>query len=379
MRYDILIGGDFCPSAECVERLHRHGANWVFNDVVQLIQSSRLFVANLEGPATNKVQRAPKDGGHLKTDPNVMALLRDIGFDGFGLANNHSMDYGSSGLEDTLRAIEEHGMFHFGTRSSIHEKRSAQFVNVDGKVVGLYAVAEKEFNSPGRVAMGVNILDPVQDAGVLKNAKKDADHVVILYHGGLEYYPLPTPRQQQTCKFLVDCGADVVVCQHSHIVGASEWYNGGYILYGQGNMLLPRVQRRTDSWNLGLMVGINFKGGKMDIELIPTVQELNGARIKRLSAEKAKQCLTQQAEFSAEIKNENIVRAKFDAEASSRAGLYKSRLAAESRIVRLLRGKVGRSKLSVLKDYATQRNLIECSTHREILELIWQLEDEKRD
>ena len=211
MSYDILIGGDFCPSVECVESLQRHGANWVFNDVVQLIQSSRLFVANLEGPVTNKIQRAPKDGGHLKTDPNVMALLRDIGFDGFGLANNHSMDYGSAGLEDTLRAIEEHGMFHFGTRSTIHEKRSARFVNVDGKVVGLYAVAEKEFNSPGRAAMGVNILDPVLDAGVLKNAKKDADHVVVLYHGGLEYYPLPTPRQQQTCKFLVDCGADVVV------------------------------------------------------------------------------------------------------------------------------------------------------------------------
>ena len=144
-------------------------------------------------------------------------------------------------------------------------------------------------------------------------------------------------------------------------------------------MLLPRVQRRTDSWNLGLMVGINFKGKKMDIELIPTVQELNGVRIKRLSAENAKQCLEQQADFSAEIKNENIVRTKFDAEAAFRAGLYKSRLAAESRIVRLLRKKVGRLNSSVLKDYATQRNLIECSTHREILELIWQLDDEKRD
>ena len=58
MSYDILIGGDFARVLN--ESLQRHGANWVFNDVVQLIQSSRLFVANLEGPATNKVQRAPK-------------------------------------------------------------------------------------------------------------------------------------------------------------------------------------------------------------------------------------------------------------------------------------------------------------------------------
>ena len=59
--------------------------------------------------------------------------------------------------------------------------------------------------------------------------------MIVLYHGGKEYCQYPSPRLRKLCQAMVRKGADLVLCQHSHCVGTYERYEGGHILYGQGN------------------------------------------------------------------------------------------------------------------------------------------------
>ena len=76
-------------------------------------------------------------------------------------------------------------------------------------------------------------------------------------HGGNEGYPYPSPRLMDTCRFLVEQGANAVICQHSHCVGCYEEYRGGHIVYGQGNLIFD-ASIPPPGWNEGVLVRLHI-------------------------------------------------------------------------------------------------------------------------
>src|SRR5690606_27860319 len=86
-------------------------------------------------------------------------------------------------------------------------------------------------------------------------------------HGGIEHYEYPSPRLQRVCRSMVRHGADLVLCQHSHLIGTVEKYRGGEILYGQGNAIYG-YRPGNHAWNTGLLVSVNLSRTGMPAEAI---------------------------------------------------------------------------------------------------------------
>ena len=102
--------------------------------------------------------------------------------------------------------------------------------------IGFIGLSEHEFSLATEESWGANPLDLIDYIRNIKANSSEYDYLVVLLHGGSEHYPFPSPRLMETCRFLVEEGANAVVCQHSHCAGCYEEYLGRHIVYGQGNL-----------------------------------------------------------------------------------------------------------------------------------------------
>ena len=100
----------------------------------------------------------------------------------------------------------------------------------------------------------------------------NADYVVVIVHGGHEYFQYPSPRMKKTYRFFVDMGADVVVNHHQHCYSGYEVYNSKPIFYGLGNFCFDWDGKRNSIWNEGFFVILNLKDEDISFEIVPYIQ-----------------------------------------------------------------------------------------------------------
>lgn len=223
-------------------------------------------VANLECAITEKENSIKKDGPTLKISPDKIGVLKSLGVNLVGLANNHILDYGSDGLKDTIGILKNNGISYAG-----HSQESPFFIKeIKGKQVGFYFISEHQYNYFEKENVGVNLLKQDRCFADVKELKSHCNVVFVMFHGGKEYYEYPTPIQQVICRKFVDSGADAVFCQHSHCVGSEEKYNGATILYGQGNFIFP--YRDNKHFKTGLIIQAFIEdNNSVSLKYIPTV------------------------------------------------------------------------------------------------------------
>lgn len=256
----ILLFGDICPTAD-YRPLFDKGLIFS-NDVLSEMKSADFVLGNLECPATSTNVAIKKAGPNLKAKPEDVGMLASIGFNAFSLANNHILDYGCLGVEDTISSLSVNGLKHFGAGNNTKNAAIPLVVELEGKKVGFLSFAEAEFNLATDESAGANHFDPLKSFDLIRDLKSRTDYVIVLYHGGIEYYQYPSPLVQKKCRKMIDCGADLVSIQHSHCIGTVETYNNGNIIYGQGNSVFG-VRPKSASWNHGLLVSIDLDSNKI--------------------------------------------------------------------------------------------------------------------
>jgi len=278
----IFVGGDICPIGRMEAPFAQREGETVFGDVLGLIKSCDFAVANLECPLVDgDAPPVPKSGPNLRSVPGAAETLRRSGFGAVGLANNHIMDFGLPGLGSTLAACAAAGLSTFGAGASLTEARPPLIVDLKGLRVAFLALAEDEgcLATPGRP--GASPADPIWVVRTLAEHRGRFDRLVVLLHGGTEGFQYPAPWLRETCRFLVEQGADVVVCQHSHCVGSMEAHRGGTILYGQGNFIFDYAGHGPlGSRGLGLV--LTFRSGRpaeVDLHPLEQVPGGNGVRL----------------------------------------------------------------------------------------------------
>ncbi|HBE41756.1 MAG TPA: poly-gamma-glutamate biosynthesis protein, partial [Bacteroidales bacterium] len=138
------------------------------------------------------------------------------------------------------------------------------------------ACAEHEFTIAGEKIAGANPFDPLESPDHIARLKARCDYVIVLHHGGKEHYRYPTPGLRKVCRKMADKGADLVVCQHSHCIGAFEKYNEATIVYGQGNFLFDRSD--NEFWSTGLLLQVSL-AEKLFVEYIPFCKKGNGVQL----------------------------------------------------------------------------------------------------
>ena len=158
------------------------------------------------------------------------------------LANNHILDQGIKGLESTIKLLNENNIPYTGIRKNLHAANIGYTIENSGYKLGIYACAENEFSIATSTQPGANPFDPLESLDHIKALKNECDYVIVLYHGGKEHYRYPSPYLQKVCRKIVEKGADLVVCQHSHCVGSYEKYKSSTIVYGQGNFIFNKYR-----------------------------------------------------------------------------------------------------------------------------------------
>ena len=231
----IIIGGDIFPLRRFDLWEHPYTEDLFSTRIINIFHNADFSICNLEGALTDCDQQIAKCGPCIKASPKTIAGIRSLGIDCLALANNHVMDYGKQGYIDTCKALEESGIGYFGGGDNVNSINTYKKIQIKGKTIIFYAVGETVFNIPSEAMPGINLYDEYRVCNELKALKEQCDFLIVLYHGGVEYFVFPTPWVKKRFHRMADCGADMVIAQHTHCIGAQERYNGSYLLYGQGN------------------------------------------------------------------------------------------------------------------------------------------------
>jgi hypothetical protein len=274
----ILFGGDVTSIGRTEGFLRKGRFSELWNDTRDVVARHDYALCNLESPLSHGGSPIAKVGPHLRGRPELARFLKEWGFAAVSLANNHVMDFGASALRETLEVCAEVNLEAFGAGSHAAAAERAHRVEIRGQRLSFIAGAEEEFSIAGKNRSGAASLDPISMYYRIIGERDWADWVIVVFHGGNEYYPLPRPGLQKLCRFFVSAGADVVVGHHPHVPGGYERWEGGLIAYSLGNLLFDGGASPREGWGSGLLLSTTLEPGTTPKgEWFPYVQWADGA------------------------------------------------------------------------------------------------------
>jgi poly-gamma-glutamate capsule biosynthesis protein CapA/YwtB (metallophosphatase superfamily) len=240
--------------------------------VRELLSSADIAVVNHEAPAPNDHSYHPS-GLVFTVDPDLLEGIANAGIDAVSLANNHIRNAGSRGVTQTLRNLRKAGVRSFGAGADDERaRRPLCFDQGETRVCLLgYNDVNTVVHSVTDTRAGAAELDFKRAAKSIRQLRRDgADVVVVWPHWGREYVTTTQSQQRRWSREMVRAGADVVLGNHSHVVGPIEFIDGQPVLYSLGDLVfdLPRSEATEE----GLLAELTFHGSRLlQLELQPTV------------------------------------------------------------------------------------------------------------
>lgn len=292
-----LLLGDICANSTTEQLYREKNIPALFGNTASLFKNKDLVFANIECAITDSENRIKKFGPNLKAPTPTAEMLKELGVTVCGLSNNHIFDFGKEGAIDTINAIEAAGMDHTGFGEDLEDSKKNYSIERNGEKICIIAVCEHEYSYALEDRMGSRPFDEFETMFEIKEAKKTHDRVLVMYHGGKEHCRYPSPRLRKACRAMAKNGADVVLCQHTHCIGAYEQYEGCHILYGQGNFQFANLVGLS-SWDTLFAVEYDTKAHEISFTPIKNVD--NGGIALMEGEEKE----TVMAEFAA--RNEQL-------------------------------------------------------------------------
>ena len=369
----IVIGADLCPIGE--NRAYFSAANdhALFNELLAEFEQADLSIANLECPLVDQPTPIAKTGPVFGEPSGFINGIKQAGIDVLNLANNHILDHGAPGLENTLAVCTHAGIQTVGAGPDLNAARRILIRELGGLRVGLLAVAEHEFSIATQHSSGANPLDLIDFVRNVASHRDKFDYLIVLLHGGDEFL-VPSPRIQNTCRFMVEMGASAVIVQHPHVLGGYEDYRGGHIVYGQGALLMDEaIYRDRQSFHEGFLVKLSIAADAASaMAIVPFVQSNPAPGAHRMDPAKEQEFRLRLAQRSAAIQDYTFVQAEWLKFCDQNKHAYISGLLGHNRILSKLnaRGWVTRF-LYNQRVLLGVRNTVLCETHREAIETIF--------
>jgi poly-gamma-glutamate capsule biosynthesis protein CapA/YwtB (metallophosphatase superfamily) len=361
----IIIGGDLVPTKSNVEIFSKGDVKTLIGaELIDLLNKSNARVFNLEVPLVDTGNPILKCGPCLSAPRKTIEAIKKLEPTILALANNHILDHGYEGLKSTIDLLNDKCIGYIGAGENLVEASKATILEINEIKVGVYACAEHEFSIATDSTSGANPFDPLESLDHILQLKEQCDYVIVLYHGGKEYYRYPSPNLQKVCRKIVEKGADVVLCQHSHCIGCKEDYKNGVIVYGQGNFLFDNSD--SDFCKTGLLVKINFES-LLSIEYIPIVKNENKVRLA--NDQEKNQILMDFEDRSEKILKEGFVQVEYDKFSREIIKGYESSLLGDTFIIRVINKLTNYKFSSYLRskrNIVWLQNMIECEAHHEL-------------
>lgn len=249
----ILFAGDFVlpPDARV--------ADLVAADLLELLRDAELAAVNVEAPIVEREAPAPKVGPHLSMRPEAAKVIRSLGFDVAGLANNHIGDHGAEGVLSTIASCRSAGLRPVGAGTDLVAAATPLTAELrDGTRVAVIALAESEFGIAGEGVPGAAPISGPRVHDLVARVRREHDVVVVMAHGGIEEVPVPPAQRRRQLRGLVEAGADVVIGAHPHVPQGWEVVPEGVVLYSLGDFLVDHPGR-VKARDAGYLVGLELR------------------------------------------------------------------------------------------------------------------------
>lgn len=272
---NVLIAGDFCQKYRVDDAIKSKRFNDLFDEIKPVVEDADYSIVNFEFPIVLDSTRAKpiqKCGPNLKGTIEAVDAIKYAGFNCCTLANNHILDQGEQCCLDTKNQLENATIDTVGVGKNLEESGKTLYKKINGEILAIINCCEHEFSIATDTSAGANPLNPISQYYKIQEARKNADYVLVIVHGGHEHFQLPSLRMQETYRFFIDAGADAVVNHHQHCYSGYEVYKEKLIFYGLGNFLFDNISKRNTIWNEGYIIILSFENRKNLIQTLPYKQ-----------------------------------------------------------------------------------------------------------
>lgn len=248
----IAFTGDILLDRGVRQQIERNGIESIFDARVDSVfRCSDIVVGNLECPATTLNMPMMKKFV-FRADPEWLGALRAHGFTHLNLANNHTVDQGRRGLVDTWHNVERYGMTAVGVGNTMAEAAQpvllAEYPRKVWLIASLQLALEHFPYLPETPSVNQESIDSMLVRIRALHEEDSTAVILVSLHWGQEHTLEPTPMQRSAARRLIDAGADVLICHHTHTLQTIEQYRGKPIYYSLGNFIFDQdrdINRRT--------------------------------------------------------------------------------------------------------------------------------------
>lgn len=360
----ILIAGDLVPTQKNEQKFKTDLIDKMSCNFKTKWFDSDIRIFNLECPITTSTKSIEKNGPSLSCSPDCIRGIKSLKPSLLLLSNNHIFDYGIDGINSTINILNNNSIPFTGIIKN-KDFFNNGYIFDDGKVkVGIYNVCDKEFSCATADQIGTSYLSIKKNYLEINHIRNKCDYLIIVYHGGKEFYQYPTPELKELCEYFIEIGGDIVICQHSHCIGCEEKYNDGTIVYGQGNFIFDSDDANILE-NNSLIIECEFAKKGYSLQYIPIEKSNDLVDISDNNS-----IIKEFEKRSKKIANNKIIKKEFDDFSLPMLNSYLSILSKVTLLKKIINKFFIRNyyiKKYSRKDLFKILNIIECDAHREVL------------
>ncbi len=277
----LLAFGDMMLDGTVKKAIEENGNDYPFLNVARFLGGNDLTLVDLEGSFMDfQLKPINSDKTVFAFESNAVPSLKRLGFNLFSLANNHSLDFGNTGLNQSKDHLEGSALDHFG--DPLNDANISIIKEVRKTKVGFIGFNELS---------GLNFEKVIIE---IKKIRNETDFIIAYAHWGGEQKKSISKSQQEKAYQLIDAGADVILGSHPHFIQPMETYKGKFIFYSLGNFLFDQAFSLEARQGFG--VGIVYDRSDTEYYLFPI--ETRNSQIYLAEKEKANAILGEIADGS---------------------------------------------------------------------------------
>jgi len=256
-RVRVLIAtGDVIPARSVnFQATKRNNFRWPFEKTADVLKKADITLINLESPLVKDCPLT-NEGMIFCGDLRHLEGLVYAGVDVANLANNHLGNYGEEGIKSTVNLLKSASILSTGLSGLIF------------KDIGGVRFAFLGYNEIGHSESMLSWMNEEKIVSEIKEARKQADVIIVSFHWGVEYTEQPSDRQRQLAHLAIDVGADLIIGNHPHWIQPVEIYKNKLITYAHGNFVFDQMW--SEKTKQGVVGRYTFYDDKLiDVEFLP--------------------------------------------------------------------------------------------------------------
>jgi hypothetical protein len=272
--FSFIGGGDVMLGGRARQTVEEFGIDYPLAAVQPLLALSPIVMANLEGPFAAEARRVDRQFSY-RVKPGLAAALPRAGVNVVTLANNHLVDCDREGVTETMDTLHEVGVAVVGAGATRLAAHAPVIMESRGHHVGILAYywnrrCAATSNLPG------SAMDPPEALEHdIRSLRAVVDRIVVMFHWGIPYDRIPSAEDRAKARFAIECGADVVIGHHPHVLQPFEVYKGRPIFYSVGNFAFGSGNSHAE----GCLVGIRFDAHSTTATIYPLYVKNRDSRV----------------------------------------------------------------------------------------------------